>query len=558
MPPLKALFYIDSLAMVSHCIAAAETLRLQAGAHIVAIVFQSAHSMNETTRLYEIYDYSILRTTGALGQSEQISKRGFRFPKTGLRRALYLLIPFYSRRLKPAGARLEKILRAATAAQRRRRQDVRDFLKDLARKSPVLHAVLAVAFAAGGLLEVLLRLLTAPLRFLFAMARQVLLVGPRVSRLSFYAASIDNFLQTTRPDVIILPELNIETLSNVFVVKGRAYGIPTVLTPFTIPNPAEPARHYRHNPLHRADIAPGRWVAKQYPKWRFDYEGRPTLRLPALLAWAIERSGFSTPAPWILNRGEAAAIALDSAAQRDFYLGLGFPAEQLKVTGDLNYTIPFHDCSDKARLEEALRLKYGFQPDRPLIVCGFPPDQYVDATGHGFEFPSYEALIDAWMAAFKSLGDKANILIRPHPRIPVERLAAYETANIKLSREPTANLIPLCDLYVASISATIRWAVSCGIPVVNYDTYRYCYSDFESAPGVVHVKNASDFHASLNRFVDDPAFAADIAERQRSVMNYWGCADGKSPERFAALVKDVVERAAERRVAEVASSSATS
>ncbi len=35
------------------------------------------------------------------------------------------------------------------------------------------------------------------------------------------------------------------------------------------------------------------------------------------------------------------------------------------------------------------------------------------------------------------------------------------------------SLVPLCSLYVASVSATIRWAIACGKPVVNYDVYRF-------------------------------------------------------------------------------------
>ena len=75
------------------------------------------------------------------------------------------------------------------------------------------------------------------------------------------------------------------------------------------------------------------------------------------------------------------------------------------------------------------------------------------------------------------------MLIRPHPRASPDLLRVFETPNIKISIEPMASLIPLCDLYVASISATIRWAISSGIPVLNYDTYRLRYTDFDAAPG---------------------------------------------------------------------------
>jgi hypothetical protein len=102
-------------------------------------------------------------------------------------------------------------------------------------------------------------------------------------------------------------------------------------------------------------------------------------------------------------------------------------------------------------------------------------------------------LLQAWMESFKALGERANVLIRPHPRILLERFAVFEDSCIKLTWQPTAELIPLCDLYVASISATIRWAVACGIPTVNYDTFRYRYADYDSAAGVIGVERWTNF-----------------------------------------------------------------
>ena len=194
----------------------------------------------------------------------------------------------------------------------------------------------------------------------------------------------------------------------------------------------------------------------------------------------------------------------------------------------------------KRPLVEEICSRYGWQPDRPLILCGFPPDQYGGTDTSRFEFPDYDALVEAWMESFRMLSARANILIRPHPRIPFERLSSFESANVKLALQPTAELIPLCDLYVASISATIRWAIACGIPVINYDTFRYRYADYESAPGVIGVEEVKEFRSLMIRFVTDEKFAAELRERQRSVMNYWGQLDDGTGRRLSALVLEAV------------------
>lgn len=104
-------------------------------------------------------------------------------------------------------------------------------------------------------------------------------------------------------------------------------------------------------------------------------------------------------------------------------------------------------------------------------------------------------------------------------------------------------MIPLCDLYVASISATIRSAIACGIPVINYDTFRYRYGDYLKADTVVHVEDAISFKDVLTRFCDDHAFSAEFVAKQQRVMRHWGLVDHAFPDRLAQLAQQAMGRA---------------
>ncbi len=353
---------------------------------------------------------------------------------------------------------------------------------------------------------------------------------------------VRGFLRAIKPDAIVLAEDNIETFSRAFVSIGRSRGIPSVIIPYTIPNPLEPAQFYRDNPLHQERSILARILTGLRSKWRLVEQGKALLRLPALKALAIEAMGLSTPAPWILNRGDAAVIALDSEVQRDVYVGLGFPKQQLSVVGDMNGEVLFIGQRERQERRRVLVDQLGLDGDRPLVVCAFPPDQYSGSSTEAFEFPTFEALIEAWMGSFRALGAKANVVIRPHPRLAPKRLQAFEGPGIRLTMVPTAELIPLCDLYVASISATIRWAIACGIPVINYDAFRYRYGDYMTARGVAHVESLSEFRDVLQRFVSDKTYAVELAQRQRSVMRRWGLVDEAFADRLAELVAETIEK----------------
>ncbi|WP_156402801.1 MULTISPECIES: hypothetical protein [unclassified Bradyrhizobium] len=509
MRTLRVLCYADTTTAVPHCAAAAEMLRVELGAHIIMLLERGVR-IDETLSNSEIYwrDGLFVPSKHVRNSSEGTNKR----------KAAALT----SRRIELFGFRnvlaRSKLLRYIYSTIRR--------LYLILRNPPSL-----------------LRQARSWIRRISILAIAAELIWARQR-----AKTLREFLRKIRPDVILLVEDNVETLSTTVINEGCRQGIPSVIVPFTIPNPLEPAKFYRHRKLNQVNDFLSRLVVRIFPKWRYRLDGQDLIRVPAFTALALEALGQSSPAPWILNRGRAAKIALDSESQRDRYVQLGFPVSQLAVVGDIHSAILYRAAANRARLRLELMTKYSFVPDRPLIVCGFPPNQFGGEDDGQFEFSSYDTLSDAWIESFRSLGNRANVLIRPHPRASADRFSSFAGGNIRCSMQPTAELIPLCDLYVASISATIRWAIACGIPVINYDTYRYRYDDYEGVGGVIHVDLLADFRVQLERFVDDASFAECVSRKQREVMRRWGVLDDGLSRRFAMLVNEVTEGVRSRSV----------
>jgi CDP-glycerol glycerophosphotransferase (TagB/SpsB family) len=129
-----------------------------------------------------------------------------------------------------------------------------------------------------------------------------------------------------------------------------------------------------------------------------------------------------------------------------------------------------------------------------------------------------------------------NVVIRLHPRMKIEDFMFVEDYGIKVAAWDTADLIPLCDIYVASVSATIRWAITCGKPVINYDVYRYRYQDFTQVKGVITIEEKYDFIKVLSRLTNDMDYYNEIATAQRQEAKYWSNLDGKSEERLLRLI----------------------
>jgi len=540
MNQIRAFFYVDSGTMLAHCVAAAELVRKGLDAHIIMMVVDRDKHFVEPMKNYELYDYTHL-FDGPISHlrilKRNSSQRFVNFP--------------FSRKLRLIAQKVRAAQKSKQFAPKRGGVSSRRLFRSKLFRGLLLLPVLGLIEAARavGIANKMLQSLVSGSRVLSGLyailVRQVSLAR-ELSQFLACAYSANRFLARVAPDIIFLPEDNIQTMSRVFVAKGRKLKIPTIVVPFTIPNPAEPARYYFDDPLYQMR---GFWawvLTSLSPKWRFTYEGKELIRQPAIKAICQECLGVSSPAPWVLNRGDAAYIALDSEVQHDLYVRLGFPPGQLRVIGDLNGESFNRRLSQKSDLVQKLCFEHSWDANRPLILCGFPPDQYEGTTTANFEFESYGHLIKAWMESFEILGEKANVLIRPHPRVPLDRFAGFDSPNIKITSQATAELVPLCDLYVASISATIRWAIACGVPVVNYDTYRYRYDDYKSAAGVLKVEDLAEFRNLLSKFVNDSVFATSILEQQRNVMASWGILDDAVGQRLSKLVTTAMAESGQR------------
>lgn len=344
------------------------------------------------------------------------------------------------------------------------------------------------------------------------------------------------FLRRLKPDLVITFEDNVGTFSRFLIDGAHRVGIPSIVIPFTISNPLEAARDVV---TQHQDIW-SRLVARCLPKWAFHFEGRTLLRLSPMRVIAMEMLGVSVPRPWILNSGTASLIALDSERARQTYLRWGFSESQLAVVGDPVGAQLYEGLSMREERRAELAIDHAFETqERPLVVCAFPTDQYHGTDNRAFEFPTYERLVAAWAEALRQMSRYANVLLRPHPRLNPKRLETLEDQGLRVTTRATADLIPAADLYVASISATIRWAIACGVPTVNYDCYRYGYGDYDDAPGVVTVASEREFREATTRFFEDPKYARDLRAQQREASASWGFVDARFPQRLASAIAGI-------------------
>lgn len=353
------------------------------------------------------------------------------------------------------------------------------------------------------------------------------------------AAEINDLLSSVKPGLLVLGGDMVGYDTALFIKLAHERGVPSLIVPSTMSNGLEQAEVYFGDPDYRVSGWVGRLVAALFPKWVMTHKGARLFRCPPGRILAMELAGLAPPKPWIFNSGSADAIAMESQAMIDYYAEAGMKDRRMVLTGSLSDDAMGARLASAQSQRERLCGELGFDPSRPLILTALPPDfLYVNGGRPQCDFQDYNDLVAFWIGSFAQLKD-CNCVVALHPSVDAAAMRRIECGNVRIGSWKTADMVPACDIYVASISSTIRWAIACGKPVLNYDVYRYRYTDFLNVPGVLATEEQSEFRAMLQRLVDDPGYRRSLAELQGTVASHWGLLDGGAGERMLALVEQL-------------------
>jgi hypothetical protein len=345
------------------------------------------------------------------------------------------------------------------------------------------------------------------------------------------ALKCSRFLQQTGASIVILFEDNAEYDTGVWASIGRLLSIPVVILPYTMADRIEPAEAHFRDPRYWADEGIlNRFAKSQVPRWLFCYRDRWLLRRRAIPLLASEALGYAPPDPWILNSSKADVIGVESPAMYRHYVHLGIDEARLEMVGSVSDDLLYEATRNSHKIREQLAL----DARRPTLLCSFPPNQ-MPAGRPECEFQDFKKIVDTWLGALLRLKDW-QVVIKPHPAMQRADIDYLRTFGLPVTDMDTASLIAVCDLFNTSVSSTIRWALACGKPVLNYDVYRYRYQDFVTEPAVVTVFSFEDFSKELGRITGDNTVLQHYTDKAKAAAERWGMLDGHSTERILRLL----------------------
>lgn len=295
-------------------------------------------------------------------------------------------------------------------------------------------------------------------------------------------------------------------------------GITTYCLPFAIGEKRALARSV--SAIHGRNSGDGinKLISKLFPRWLLPYGDNMYLILPAEKILCNFLLRFKVHFPESFYGVKVDNLLLENEEMLQHALQEGSAAKRNIVTGSFFDDVCYHLLKDKADHYRQFCEQYGLDASKKMICVALPP---LEKLGDDYRNNFITALHRFVPGTIGK--EKVNIVVSLHPRIPADLINDLPVFPGIVTLLPAEKLIPLCDLFVACYSSTIRTALRCGVPVINYDIFSFHYDLFSDTPGVTKVTEQIEYDKVMLQSID--SFSSRNAS---GTMTF----DGKAAERI--------------------------
>lgn len=375
-------------------------------------------------------------------------------------------------------------------------------------------------------------------RDIFVTRISILSLPLHIARLQRLMREAENILGTARPEILVLPHIDLGGLSGCVALQAKWRGTPVFVIPYTWIFREEISKPICAKEEYSVRTFVGAWIAGRYPHWAYD----ACLYLPPPRILALEWLSLSTGNPWMAD-AMADAIAVDSEVMQESYVLDGVERTRCKVTGSASHDILASATANTGRARKILAgLGLAVADDVPAFGLSFlPPDQTGNQMG-GFEHASYLDMLRFWIATVTE-NSALPVVFSLHPRMsPLRGLLLSEFSDMAIYEGDACELIPASTYCVGQFGGMLRFALACAKPILYFDVFRYQMesNQFLSAASVVEVGEKSTFASAVRRMSGDQDYRASLEQAARAEAGRWGILDGKAVGRIEDLILEAI------------------
>lgn len=279
-----------------------------------------------------------------------------------------------------------------------------------------------------------------------------------------------------------------------------------------------------------------RWFVSEYVRkaqQNLPYSYDDLYYYPHPIGNVLHYLGIHASNPFVMGSGKSSIICLNNKYYADKYVESGVEKKKIHIIGDISYDGLYEKYRRRKEIKAELIEKYKLDAKRKNIIVALP-----QLAEHGLlpwdkHWKEINFLINSLCA------HDSNVLISLHPKMQRNSYAFLESAYpCRILNERLADVLPAADVFVATFSSTVVWAVLCGINTVVVDFYglNYTMYDFLESVRIVSDKSklATETDAALHSIKD---FSEDWERLSRNEVF-----DGNTIRRYEELILEVCRK----------------
>jgi len=348
---------------------------------------------------------------------------------------------------------------------------------------------------------------------------KALVFFPQLLYISQKAYVTKKIINSIKPSLLITAE-DIGYGSPYLVSAAKKLNIPSIVCPFSMANSEEyifSKTLYNIYPSNRSIASKINFflITTFFPTWVKECNGRKYTKSDYfLIPLVCYFFGGYVLNPWTITGGKSDVVFVESDFIKDYYVKAGTCSEKIKIVG------AYRDRKANFRADDKFSLAKKIGADAALkwVVFSPSPDHINNDV-----YPDYATMFTNVIG----LMQHANVvvIVSLHPRLKKEdfNFISESYQQLVLVEGQVEMLIEFCDLFIASGSASIRYALAFRKPIINYNLYKLPYSEYDSLPMVKKCEDEELFMKHYKEIITcSDSGSANDNDYGKYPANYFG------------------------------------
>jgi len=282
-----------------------------------------------------------------------------------------------------------------------------------------------------------------------------------------------------------------------------------------------------------------RSVQRWLPNQVYDSTWGKMLFYPATQIFLMRLTGMLPQNPWYQGTTFADHIMVSGKDESAMYSEAAIDPAKLLFFGSHDFDVLYECWLGREDLRHQLIDDYRLDHNKKILIVSLPQ---LWEQGMLSEEAHWQTIND--LLAVCS-GQDCNVLISLHPRSNWSHYSWIEEKYpVKICQEALKDILVTADIFVASYSSTIRWAIALGIPVINLDFWQFDIKQFRELTGYQTVTTLPEFDELVKKLASAPK-SDGLNGGPNPITGEIGIlVDGKAKERLVRFIESLESDAA--------------